>query len=68
MVLEGVCLEDVAPEAVFGRGARVYLKRLTVLGPDLCLWQGFDEGGRVPSREVHRSVHLYPMRERPHER
>jgi hypothetical protein len=45
VIVEAICLEELAPETRFGRGLRVYVKRVSVLGPCLTLWPGFDEGG-----------------------
>lgn len=47
-ILEAVCLGEVAPEATFGRGFVIYVKRVAVLGPDLHPWHGFDEGAALP--------------------
>jgi hypothetical protein len=68
VILEGICLDEVAPEAVLGRGVRIYVKRVSVLGPELLMWHDFDEGGRIPQREAYRSVHEYHLDKRPHER
>jgi hypothetical protein len=36
-IVEAVCLEELVPEDVFGRGFGIYVKRVAVLGPDLYL-------------------------------
>jgi hypothetical protein len=67
-ILEAVCLGEVAPEDAFGRGFVVYVKRVAVLGPDVHLWHGFDEGAAMPEDPLFRSIYCYHMRFRPHER
>jgi hypothetical protein len=67
-ILEAVCLGEVAPEATFGRGFVIYVKRVAVLGPDLHLWHGFDEGAALPESPLFRSIHCYHMQFRPHEK
>jgi hypothetical protein len=68
-IMEAICLGEVLPEEEFGRGLRLYIKRLSFLFPDNPLWRlGWSlEQGPVPDREFHRSVHLYHLRQRPHE-
>jgi hypothetical protein len=67
-IVEAVCLDEVAPEHQFGRGFVIYVKQVAVLGPDLYLWHGFDEYSSVPDHPLHRSVHSYHERFRPHEK
>jgi Mrp family chromosome partitioning ATPase len=67
-ILDAVCLGEVAPEATFGRGFVIYVKRVAVLGADLHLWHGFDEGAALPENLLFRSIHCYHMRFRPHEK
>jgi hypothetical protein len=67
-ILDAVCLDELAPEATFGRGFVIYVKRVSVIGADLHLWHGFDEEGGLPERQLLRSIHCYHMRCRPHER
>jgi hypothetical protein len=67
-ILDAVCLDEVAPEATFGRGFVIYVKRVSVVGPDIHLWHGFDEGAAVPEHPLFRSIHCYHMRFRPHEK
>jgi hypothetical protein len=62
-VVEGICLEELAPSYRFGRGFVIYVKRISQAG----LWHGFDEHNATPDREWHRSVDLYHRRYRPHE-
>jgi hypothetical protein len=66
-ILEAVCLDEVAPEAAFGRGFVIYVKRVAVVGPDVHPWYGFEEGGAIPERPLFRSIHSYHTRFRPHE-
>jgi hypothetical protein len=66
-IADGVCLEEIAPEEEFGRGFRIYVKRLSFNLPDQPWWHGFDEDGAIPTREVDRSIHLYHFKHRPHE-
>jgi hypothetical protein len=63
-VVEGICLEELAPSDRFGRGFGIYVKRISQSG----LWHGFDELDETPNREWHRSIHLYHSNHRPHER
>jgi hypothetical protein len=67
-ILDAVCFDEVAPEADFGRGFVIYVKRVSVLGVDLHLWHGFDEGAALPESPLFRSIHCYHERFRPHER
>jgi hypothetical protein len=68
-IADAICLGEVLPEEVFGRGLCIYIKRLSFLFPDNPTWRlGWNlEQGPIPDREFHRSVHLYHLRHRPHE-
>jgi hypothetical protein len=68
VVIDAICLSELAPAASFGRGYRIYVRRLSFNTPTMPLWHGFDEHSPTPRRELDRSVHLYHLRERPHER
>jgi hypothetical protein len=50
------------------RGFVIYVKRVSVLGADLHLWHGFDEGAALPESPLFRSIHCYHVRFRPHEK
>jgi hypothetical protein len=66
-ILEAVCLGEVAPEATFGRGFVIYVKRVAVVGPDVHPWHGFYEDAALPESPLFRSIHCYHMQFRPHE-
>lgn len=63
-VVEGICLEELAPSNRFGRGFLIYIKRISQAD----LWHGFDDEDEPPDHEWHSSVQLYHSRHRPHER
>lgn len=69
VVLDAVCLDHVAPFAKWGRGSLVYVKQLSFNNATAPMWSaGFDLEDDPPADEVHRSVHLYHVEARPHER
>lgn len=63
---DSVCLGELAPEATFGRGFRIYVKRLSFNVID-GIWHGFDPHDPEPDEEIARSVYLYHMNYQPHE-
>jgi hypothetical protein len=67
-ILEAVCLGEVVPEAAFGRGFVIYVKRVAVVGPDVHPWHGFDEGAALPKSPLFQSIHCYHVQFRPHEK
>jgi hypothetical protein len=67
VILDAVCLDEVASIEKWGRGFVVYVKRLSFNNFDP-IWHGaFDLEGAPPANEIHRSVHLYHQRAKPHE-
>jgi len=62
-----VCLEEVGPSQRWGRGAVVYIKRLSFNNQDPIWHDGFNLEGEPPTDEVNRSVFLYHNRVKPHE-
>ena len=67
VVLDAVCLEEVAPSTKWGRGFVVYIKRLS-FNTQAPIWhEGFHLEEEVPTKEVNRSIHMYHNRVRPHE-
>jgi hypothetical protein len=66
VVADAVCLGELAPEAEFGRGYKIYLKRLSFNVPG-GIWHGFDPYDATPEWEIARSVYLYHAHYRPHE-
>jgi hypothetical protein len=68
-IIEAVCLAKLAPEEQFGRGFMIYLKRVSVLGPELYQWHGFDEDAPVVNSSLLSfSIHDYHKQFRPHEK
>ena len=67
VVLDAVCLEEVAPSRKWGRGFVVYIKRLS-FNTQAPIWhEGFHLEEEVPTKEVDRSIHMYHNRVRSHE-
>jgi hypothetical protein len=66
VILDAVCLEEVAPTEKWGRGYVVYVKRL-FNSWDPSWHEGFSLEDEPPIDEVHRSIHLYHTRVKPHE-
>jgi hypothetical protein len=67
VILDAVCLEEVAPSERWGRGFVVYVKRLS-FSTQVPIWhEGLSLEDEAPTREVHRSIHLYHNRAKPHE-
>ncbi len=69
VVLDGVCLDEVAPQAEWGRGLLVYVKRLSLQSGTSIWHDGIDlEDGEVPHDEPGRSIFLYNAKVRPDHR
>jgi hypothetical protein len=69
VILDAVCLDEVAPCSRWGRGFVVYIKRLSFNNPDPMWSEGFNlEGGEGPTDEPNRGVFLYHQQFKPHER
>jgi hypothetical protein len=68
LVLDAVCLEEIAPSAKWGRGLVVYIKRLSFNNSLAPIWHaGLNLTGRAPPDHPELSVHEYHLRFRPHE-
>ena len=67
VILDAVCLDEVAPSNKWGRGFVVYVKRLSLNNPDPIWHDGLNLEGEPPDDEVHRSIHLYHTRVKPDE-
>ena len=65
-ILDAVCLEEVASSAKWGRGFVVYVKRLSFNNRDPSWHNGISLEDTPPGREVHRSIHSYHTRFKPH--
>jgi hypothetical protein len=68
VVLEAICLDELAPIDECGRGLLVYVKQLSFNNRDP-IWHDaiwLEEG--PPQEEPHRSAHIYHANARPHER
>jgi hypothetical protein len=69
VILDAVCLDEVAPRSQWGRGFVVYIKRLSFNNPDPTWHEGFGlEDEETPTDEPHRGVFLYHQRSKPHQR
>ncbi|CAN0477881.1 unnamed protein product, partial [Phaeothamnion confervicola] len=67
VILDAVCLDEVAPIATWGRGFVVYIKRLSFNKEDPIWHDGISLEREAPIKEAHRSIHLYHNRVKPHE-
>ncbi len=71
VVTDSVRLGEIAPEQQFGRGYRVYIKRLRILLGDRGWPYGFDiddeEHSPPGENPLERSIRLYHREYRPHE-
>ena len=67
VILDAVCLEEVAPSEKWGRGFVVYVKRLSFNNADPIWHEGLNLEDELPVSEVRRSIHLYHNKIRPHE-
>jgi len=66
VILDAVCLEEVAPVQRWGRGLRIYVKRLSFNNVDPSWHAGFNLEDETPINELDRSVHLYHLKYQPH--
>jgi hypothetical protein len=66
VILDAVCLEEVAPLQRWGRGTSIYVKRLSFNSVDPIWHVGLNLEEEPPMNEPHRSVHLYHMTHAPH--
>jgi hypothetical protein len=67
VILEAVCLDEIAPRQKWGRGFVVYVKRLSFNNWDPVWSEGYNLIDEAPTKEIHRSIHDYHNRMRPHE-
>jgi hypothetical protein len=70
VALDGVCLDEIAPQERWGRGFLVYVKQLSFNGSARPIWHaGIDlEEREAPDHEPARSVFLYNANVRPDHR
>ena len=66
VILDAVCLEEVAPVERWGRGLKIYIKQLSFNSVDPIWPVGFHLEDEPPAPEPHRSVHLYHLSALPH--
>jgi hypothetical protein len=66
VILDAVCLEEVAPVQRWGRGLSIYVKRLSFNNVDPIWHEGINLEEEAPMNEPHRSVHLYHLKYAPH--
>lgn len=66
VILDAVCLGEVAPVERWGRGLRIYVKRLSFNNVDPTWHEGFNLQEEAPINEPHRSVHAYHLKYAPH--
>jgi hypothetical protein len=66
VILDAVCLGEVAPLERWGRGLVIYVKRLSFNNIDPIWHFGFLLEDEPPKNEPHRSIHLYHLRCLPH--
>jgi hypothetical protein len=67
VILDAVCLDEVAPVSRWDRGFVVYIKRLSFNNQEPIWHDGFFLEGEPPTEEVPRSIHEYHNRVKPHE-
>jgi hypothetical protein len=68
VVFEGICSRELLPPEKFGLGYVIYLKRLSFNNPETPSWgEGYWLSGDCPAQELHKSIHRYHLRFRPHE-
>jgi hypothetical protein len=66
VIVDAVCLEEVAPSQRWGRGFVVYVKRLSY-SSNVPMWHpGLHLEESPPKMEVHRSIHIYHNEAKPH--
>ena len=66
VILDAVCLGEVAPAERWGRGLRIYVKRLSFNNVAPIWHEGFHLRDEAPIDEPHRSVHTYHLNYSPH--
>lgn len=66
VILDAVCLEDIAPVERWGRGLCIYVKQLSFNSIDPVWHVGLNLEDEPPTDEPHRSVHLYHLKILPH--
>lgn len=66
VILDAVCLGEVAPIEKWGRGFTIYVKRLSFNNVDPIWHEGYHLENDPPQIEPHRSVHCYHNRFMPH--
>jgi hypothetical protein len=66
VILDAVCLEEVAPVERWGRGLNIYVKMLSFNGAYPIWHAGFNLEDEPPMIEPHRSVHAYHLKYTPH--
>lgn len=67
LLLDAVCLEEVAPSETWGRGFVVYVKRLSFNNPDPVWHDGYRIEDKLPDIEPARGIVLYHKVARPHD-
>ena len=68
VILDAMCLDEVAPSARWGRGLVVYVKRLSFNNQDPMWHHGFEIEAEAPKDEPHRGIVQYHQQTKPHER
>jgi hypothetical protein len=66
VILDAVCLEEVAPVQRWGRGLTIYVKILSFNSIDPTWHVGFNLEDEPPINEPDRSVNLYHVKYAPH--
>jgi hypothetical protein len=66
VILDAVCLAEVAPAERWGRGLSIYVKQLSFNTSDPVWHEGFNFEDEPPMIEPHRSVHAYHLKYAPH--
>ncbi len=67
VILDALCLDEVAPIARWGRGLAVYVKRLSFNNSDPIWHYGFHSDEEPPADKLHHSIDVYHDRVKPHE-
>lgn len=68
VIFDGVCLEQVLPSDDFGKGYRVYLKRVSLPVPEAPLWHDIYDLEREEAEDpLHASIIQYHRDYAPHE-
>jgi hypothetical protein len=66
VILDAVCLQEVAPVQRWGHGFSIYVKMLSFNNVDPAWHVGFNLEDGPPINEPDRSVHLYHLKYQPH--